>query len=142
MATCGMTGRSKSCKRSMHGLASLPVIVDDYIHHYRARATEELTFYTSITSLSEVIKVAANALTAKGKRHDHQRRIPGGALARFGRALLTIEGAINNVKSFSDLHQIIKEAASDLRHIGRLGKTKGSGVFSRSSRREGRGMCA
>ena len=118
--SCATTEPAGCGRRGKNDFASLQMIVNDYVQHYRKRAAEELNFYRSIESLSEVIRVAANAVTADSKRHDHQRRIPGGALARFARALLAIEDRIETAKSFSTLHNVIKDAASELKHIGRL----------------------
>ena len=118
--SCATTEPSGCGRRDKNDFASLQLIVNDYVQHYRKQAAEELNFYRSIESLSEVIRVAANAVTADGKRHDHQRRIPGGALARFARALLAVKERIQNAQSFSMLHNVINNAASELKHIGRL----------------------
>ncbi len=95
-------------------------VVKDYIENYRQKAADELAYYGSSSPLSETIRFAANAIRKDGKRHDHQRRIPGSALARLGRKLLAIEQNVQVSKSFADLLKLIKEAAKNLKHIGEL----------------------
>jgi hypothetical protein len=99
---------------------SLADIVQHYIENYRQKASNELAYYGSSSSLSETIRLAANAILKDGKRHDHQRRIPGSALARLGRRLLAIEQNVEASKSFADLFGLIKDTAKDLKYIGEL----------------------
>lgn len=120
---CGGSGiRRRTCagnrKREFN---SLPEIVEPYIGNTRREAEEELACYGSCPSLAETIWRAANAMRPKdGKRHDHQRRIPGSALARLGRRLLVLEENVQNSKSFADLLGLVKETSKDLMHIGEL----------------------
>ncbi|MBI5364697.1 MAG: hypothetical protein HZA53_16090 [Planctomycetes bacterium] len=69
-------------------------------------------------SRAEAVRTAALCLTAKGKRHDHQRRIPGASLAeaarRLGRARL------GKIRRFDVLHSLIAETCADLDRFGEL----------------------
>lgn len=99
---------------------SLAEIVTHYIDNYRQKAADELAYYGSCPSLAETIRLAANAIWQGDKRHDHQRRIPGSALARLGRRLLAIESKVKEATSFVDLFGLVKDTAKDLMYIGEL----------------------
>ena len=66
-----------------HALTSL-------VREYRAtvRLGDHLVFYRNIPTLDESIEMAALAIMANGKRHPHQRRIPGRVLEEVKDRLL------------------------------------------------------
>jgi hypothetical protein len=109
------------CGSTRKGIpGGLDDIIRDYIDNYREGASRELSFYGATSPLTEVIRLAANAIREDGKRHDHQRRIPGSALARFGRTLLSIELELGKAKSFAELYAVVRVAAANLKYIGEL----------------------
>lgn len=101
-------------------LNSAAEIVRHYIDTTRKAAEEELAFYGSCRSLSETIRLAANAIGSDDKRHDHQRRIPSSALAKLARELLEIEQNVQDSKSFAYLFGLVKDTAKNLKYIGEL----------------------
>ena len=68
--------------------------------------------------LHEVIQVAALSVLPNGKRHNHQRRIPGSALKEAAARLSGAE--FSSVSSFDDLHSAIGLAIRGIHKIGEL----------------------
>ena len=56
---------------------TLSEIVSDYIREYREHARAEMRFFEIQRSPSMVIRTAGLCELPSGKRHPHQRRIPG-----------------------------------------------------------------
>jgi hypothetical protein len=101
-------------------LGTVQEIVADYIRRVRPGAKLELSFYASRATMAEAIRVGANALTVDGKRHDHQRRIPGKSLAELARRLLESEPEVKASTTFADLHDLVKHLAEGVHAIGDL----------------------
>lgn len=60
------------------------------------------------------------AASPAGKRLSHQRRIPNVVLRAWADSLLQRRVRIGKAKTFSELHDIMAEAARELHGIGRL----------------------
>lgn len=96
---------------------SLAALVRDYEAQYRPKARAERKRFADMSS-AEAVRTAALCVTAKGKRHDHQRRIPGRSLAEAARRLG--HARLGNVRSFEVLHSLIAETCGDLDRFGEL----------------------
>ena len=94
--------------------------VSDYIAHHRGDAIKELQFYRDRPTLGQVITRAANACTAGGRKHPHQRRIPRDALREFGTRLSGSKRAMQKATSFDELHEIVREVGEPIYMIGEL----------------------
>jgi hypothetical protein len=101
------------------GLSSLEAIVNAYILLIRSEARRELNLFgrTKQPSLREAIRAAALS-QVDGKRHSHQRRIPGDAL---GAAAAGLEKtALSTASRFEELHDRVETAIGTIRKIGPL----------------------
>lgn len=90
----------------MNTLAS---IRDDYIRRFRSRAQAEAAHFAQ-GSLKERVQRAAQALTANGRKHKHQWRIPPTLLAKFAGRLIAQLSAIKAARSFGDLLAVVDAA--------------------------------
>jgi len=99
---------------------NLASIAKHYATHYRANAREEMRYYNRQPSLRAAIETAALSCLPNGKRHGHQRRIPGRVLAIAARALQGGAPGLGKAASFDDLHQAVEAAILPLRGIGEL----------------------
>ncbi|WP_425067205.1 hypothetical protein [Reyranella sp.] len=98
----------------------LEIIASDYIARFRGPAIAEMTFYKEQPSLSEAIRLAALSRTAHGKRHAHQRRIPGHVLEAAEQSLQGISASLGEARSFDEVHHQITNQIGSLRGIGEL----------------------
>jgi hypothetical protein len=99
---------------------SFAAIARDYITNYRALARWELGYYARQRSLRDAIREAALCRMADGKRHPHQRRIPGYVLAKAEQALQRRAVRLAEAGSFDDLHTEVFAAIGCIRGIGDL----------------------
>ena len=96
----------------------LRAIVDDYIHDYRDRAAREMRFYARQRTLSDAVDVAARCVLPSGKRHNHQRRIPGEALNEARKRLLAAD--LRACRSFDELHSLVDSLIREIYMVGAL----------------------
>lgn len=99
---------------------TLSEIVTDYIRVHRADALREMRFYEFQRSPAKAIEKAALCVLPDGKRHPHQRRIPGAVLELAEASLQEIQGRLKRAKSFDALYRLIAERIGDIPGIGPL----------------------
>jgi hypothetical protein len=99
------------CRPSKKSFTSLSEIVRDYIANCRRDEDAELEYFSSPPKLRAAIRIAALAINEDGKRHPHQRRIPGDTLEHFRRALTRKLKALRSSKTFPELMQISEKVA-------------------------------
>ena len=102
--------RLGNCRPSKKTFHSLKEIVQDYLTDCSREAKEELAYFGGQRDLPTAIRVAAQA-TVNGKRHPHQRRIPGDTLKAFGHALSRKSKQLRACKSFLELMQISEKVS-------------------------------
>jgi len=100
--------------RTTKQFRSLEAIVQDYIDRRRDTAKSELEYFGGQKNLSDAIRVAALAITCNGKRHPHQRRIPGLLLEHYRRGLMRKRRALNSCKNFHELMAISQSVADKI----------------------------
>jgi len=108
MYSCAPTNAKSllsNCRPSRKTFQSLKEIVQDYINSCSREAKEELGYFSGQPNLVTAIRVAAEA-TVDGKRHPHQRRIPGDMLKAFGLALSRKSKELRACKTFAELMEI------------------------------------
>jgi hypothetical protein len=98
----------------------LDTIVRLYVHHFRPAAERELVYYQRLRTDRDAVSRAALCVLPSGKRHPHQYRIPGRALADAERRLLTAIDAIRACKNFDDLRNLIEQRVGSISGIGEL----------------------
>jgi hypothetical protein len=96
---------------------TLDEIVEDYIRYERPGAREEMQEFADEDSLSAAIRRAALCKTKDGKRHQHQRRIPGELLEDVEARLQSIRRKLSNAKNFAVLHDFIENEIGELKGI-------------------------
>ena len=99
-------------------LHSLAAIVRAYCRDYRAAAENERAHSARHSSLNAAARAAALSTLPSGKRHPHQRRIPGDALRNAADALTA--QAIPACRSFDDLHRTVHDRIGGIHRIGEL----------------------
>jgi hypothetical protein len=99
---------------------SMANVVKSYKRCCRPHHSEQLQFYKTQESLSEAIEKAALAGLSNGKRHSHQRRIPGIVLLSAKDNLIRYSHDLAGCKSFSELHAKIDKIIGDIVGIGEL----------------------
>lgn len=95
-------------------------IVEDYIARFRPRAAQELRWFQIQPTLESAVSLAALAKTPGGKRFSHQRRIPQSVLNESRRRLLKSFRKFKNVRSFEELHDLVRNRLETVKGIGRL----------------------
>jgi len=71
-------------------------------------------------SLSEAIRKSALSVLRGGKRHNHQRRIPRAVLLNAEQTLQAAKEKIENLNSFDQLHDLVREEIGKIKGIGSL----------------------
>ena len=99
------------CSPGRKSFRNLGEIVQHYIANRRREANEELEHFANQPNLRAAIRTAALAVDGRGKRHKHQRRIPGESLEHFRRALSRNCEALRSCQTFPELLQISEKAA-------------------------------
>lgn len=97
---------------------TLRSIVADYIRSYREPAVREMQFYSQQRSLRDAVDRAARCILPSGKRHSHQRRIPGEALKEARKRLLGAD--LRACQSFDELHSLVDSLIRDIHMVGAL----------------------
>jgi hypothetical protein len=100
-------------------LLSTPEIVSDYIQEYRDRARRDAIFEIQ-RSPSAAIRKAALCELPSGKRHPHQRRIPGALLEQVEARLQGIGRKLASAANFAVLHRAVDEEIGGIKGIGAL----------------------
>ncbi len=88
--------------------------MQDYIDNHREDAKEELKYFADQPNLRTAIRVAALAIDEEGKRHKHQRRIPGVMLEHFRRGLSRRRELLRSRKAFPELMEITEKVAAGI----------------------------
>lgn len=99
---------------------TLDEIVSDNIREYREGARDQLRVFERERSTSSAIRRAALCEWENGKRHPHQRRIPGALLDLVEAGLRGIGRKLARATSFAALHQPIELEIGSLKGIGAL----------------------
>ncbi len=100
--------------RTSKEFRSLESIVQDYIDRRRDRAKCEVGYFGGQKNLADAIRVAALAINCKGKRHPHQRRIPGLLLEHYRRGLMRRRKSLKSCKNFHELMEISQSIADEI----------------------------
>ncbi len=95
-------------------------IVTDYIHKHRDRARAEMRFFEIQRSPSAAIRKAALCELPSGKRHPHQRRIPGLLLQKVEGRLQAVGRKLAKAPDFTTLHHLVCEQIGNIKGIGAL----------------------
>src|SRR3954447_10551076 len=82
-------------------------ILRHYDTHHRPRVERQREWFANSKSVEEAITRAALATDQRGKRYDHQRRIPRQSLEAAKAALLKNEVPIKTATTFEELLTII-----------------------------------
>jgi hypothetical protein len=98
----------------------LDEIVNDYIREYRDRARAEMRFFEIQRSPSAAIRKAALCELPSGKRHPHQRRIPGALLEHVEARLQGIGRKLAKAVDFAELHRAVDDEIGGMKGIGAL----------------------
>jgi hypothetical protein len=99
------------CRPSRKRFTSLEEVVREYIAVWRDDEDSELEYFSSPPNLRAAIRIAALAIIDGGKRHPHQRRIPGETLEHFRRVLSRNRKALRACKTFPELMQVSERIA-------------------------------
>lgn len=94
--------------------------VEHYIREFRDQNNNALNFYKNQRTLVEAIAVSAECTMSNGRRHSHQRRIPGAVLREAGRQLNAHLEAISMTRSFEELHAFVGSVIGPIHGIGEL----------------------
>jgi hypothetical protein len=104
----------------MEAMRKLDDIVADYISRYQERAEKELRWFSIQRTLEEAVRISALAKSPSGKRLSHQRRIPESVLRESYRNLLDGLSALQEAKSFKQLHSSVASMIGQIPGIGQL----------------------
>lgn len=96
----------------------LKVLVRHYIQNHRSNS--ELKIFEKSSSFSEALEKASMAINDKGKRFDHQRRLPSESLKESKESLFKIMTLLNASKDFAELHDLIKKTLDEVCGVGEL----------------------
>ncbi len=99
---------------------TLDEIVSDYIRQYRAHARAEMKFFADQRKTESAIAKAALCLLPNGKRHPHQRRIPGIVLEQAEAKLQAASKRLAGAPDFAALYDAVKREIGGIRGIGEL----------------------
>jgi hypothetical protein len=106
------------CRGSAGVALTLRGILRHYIAHHRQRERRHLEYYAERPSDLDAIEKAALALQPDGRRHPHQRRIPGQVLNAAARQLGRAD--VHSTGSFAELHNLVEQTIGDVHGIGPL----------------------
>jgi hypothetical protein len=95
-------------------------VVNSYIREYRDRARAEMRFFEIQRSPSVAIRKAARCQLPSGKRHPHQRRIPGALLEQVEARLQGIGRKLARAADFAALHGVVDDEVGGIKGIGAL----------------------
>jgi hypothetical protein len=117
--TIGHTCSPEPTGRQARSLAHEEAIVRAYISRCRDHARRELALFNTAhhPSLRAVVRAAALS-QVRGKRHSHQRRIPGKSLEAAAAALE--KANLTRACSFEDLHDRVVSAIGQIVMTGPL----------------------
>jgi hypothetical protein len=76
--------------------------------------------FAVMETIESAISVAALSTTSDGKRHSHQRRIPGRVLERVSDTLSAKKAEIQNAETFDHLHSIVLTTTDWIKGAGPL----------------------
>jgi hypothetical protein len=99
---------------------TLDDIVSDYIREYRDDARKEMRFFEIQRSASAAIRKAALSELPSGKRHPHQRRIPGALLEQVEARLQGIGRKLARAADFAAVHRAVDDEIGGMKGIGAL----------------------
>jgi hypothetical protein len=99
---------------------TLDEIVSDYIDEYRDRARAEIRFFEIQRGPSAAIRKAALCELPSGKRHPHQRRIPGALLEQVEARLQGIGRKLAKTADFAALHRAVDDQIGGIKGVGAL----------------------
>ena len=101
-------------------LDSYAAIVHDYSSHYRPEKEHELEYFKTQASFRAALDKAGLAIGANGKRHPHQRRIPGKVLSMLRHSLVRNSDRIRPQRTFEGLHALLARQCGRIHGIGPL----------------------
>ena len=111
-SSCGT--RQSRRETTLDGLVGL------FIEDYREDNARELRYFGRARTLNEAIARAALSEYPPGKRHPHQRRIPGTQLVEAKNQLDAIAESLLDCRSFSELHSVVEHQIGSIYKIGDL----------------------
>jgi len=125
MTACATFGKRKGksrvvCPPRKGRLQSYNAIVKDYVENWRPHVSEELRHFARQPNLECAIRVSSLAIDERGKRHPHQRRIPGLLLKHFAQGLARRENAIRRCEDFAQLIAVVESVAATIWKNARL----------------------
>ena len=92
-------------------------VVRAYIRDYRVPDQRARCDYAVQHNLTDTVREAALSKLPDGRRHPHQRRIPGRVLQQAATALANADFS---VATFDELHEVVRRTIGPLRGIGEL----------------------
>jgi len=95
-------------------------IVSDYIREYRDDARKEMRYFEVQRSSSAAIRKAALCELPNGRRHAHQRRIPGTLLEQVEAKLQGIRRKLARATDFIAVHRLVDDEIGKIKGIGAL----------------------
>lgn len=95
-------------------------ILRHYDMHHRPRVEREQAWFAKSASIEEAISRAALATDERGKRFQHQRRIPRQALETARDELLQHQEESRNAADFDELLAIVTNAVHSIHRTGEL----------------------
>lgn len=99
-------------------LKSYRAVVNAYLKRCLKRHLRERKQFEEATDYDTALKDAALCLMRNGKRHPHQRRIPGRVLKSAHQLLKQHD--LESCESFAELHSEIEQAIGPVQGIGEL----------------------
>lgn len=105
---------------ALSSLVSLSAIIQDYVSNFRDPAKRELQYFKIQRTLPDAIREAALSRLPSGKRHPHQRRIPGAILLAAEHRLQHADKRLLAAKDFDELFNIVQDEIGGIRGIGEL----------------------
>lgn len=99
---------------------TLEQIVRDYVDDHQDRAHRELRYYAIQRTDEEAVRKAALAQLPNGKRHPHQYRVPGAALAESCHRLLLNLSQLQRARDFDELFDLVDQIIGPIPGIGEL----------------------
>ena len=109
---CGSPRQSRTGQPQSHA-----EVVRAYVRDHRIGAQRERRYYALQPNLADTVRAAALSKLPGGRRHPHQRRIPGRVLQQAATALANASLA---VATFDELNEAVRKTIGPLRGIGEL----------------------
>lgn len=100
--------------------STMESVIRDYYARCKPRSQKHEDWLRSMPSLSEAIRVAAQAVDARGKRQSHQNRLSKSTLDEATRVLLSNQSSIERSQDFDDVHAWVDKLIGEIGGAGDL----------------------